>query len=291
MIITSTLIIIIILLIWSCLYFCFCNYETEFKYKITNRPKLIDDNYDQLIPKKIFQIYHTNMVNRTLNDQVQDMLNKNKEYDYYFYNFEQGEEFIKNNFEKDVLDVYNTLIPYSYKSDLLRYCLIYVYGGIYLDMNFELRKDLKDVIPPSMPFICSTDSYDGGLRKSLTTGLLMCIPKHPFIKKSIEITVNNIKNRYYGNSPVDISGPTVLGDAVNELIGKKDKYYTSGIFEYGEYKLKLFDGAILGDIRWEGETIFFKDFNPNNAYRQYNKSTDSNPCYRIAWTNRKVYKD
>ena len=58
-------------------------------------------------------------------------------------NNQKAFDWVKNNFESDVLYAYDSLIPSSYKSDLFRYCILYKYGGIYLDIAFESQNNFK----------------------------------------------------------------------------------------------------------------------------------------------------
>ena len=50
-------------------------------------------------------------------------------------------DLLKSNFDKDVLIAYSSLNPYSYKSDLARYCVLFHFGGIYADLSFYFMKE------------------------------------------------------------------------------------------------------------------------------------------------------
>ena len=60
----------------------------------------------------------------------------NPEIIFHLYDEKESREFIKNNFDNDVLEAYDRLSPSSYKSDLWRYCILYKKGGIYLDIKY-----------------------------------------------------------------------------------------------------------------------------------------------------------
>jgi hypothetical protein len=72
-------------------------------------------------------------------------LNKilNPEMTFHLYDNDMCREFIKNNFDENVLYSYDKLIPGKYKSELWRYCILYIYGGIYLNINYSLLKNVK----------------------------------------------------------------------------------------------------------------------------------------------------
>ena len=48
------------------------------------------------------------------------------------------ESFLAEHFDQSVLGLFRGLVPYAYKSDLARYCLLYVYGGWYVDLTLKL---------------------------------------------------------------------------------------------------------------------------------------------------------
>jgi hypothetical protein len=101
-----------------------------------------------MIPKNIFQIYHDkNLIKETI---IREIKKINIDYNYYLYNFNDGIEFVKNNFEKkianNIIEHINNLEKYQHKSDLLRYCLLYIYGGVYLDIDLKQKLNLDLII-------------------------------------------------------------------------------------------------------------------------------------------------
>lgn len=101
-----------------------------------------------MIPKNIFQIYHNkNLIKKNIINEIKEL---NINYNYYLYDFEDGIEFIKNNFEEELANkiilYLNSLEKYAHKSDLLRYCLLYIYGGVYLDVDLKQKIDLDTII-------------------------------------------------------------------------------------------------------------------------------------------------
>ena len=85
------------------------------------------------IPKNIFQIYHDkNLIKENVKNKIIDL---NPNYNYKLYDFNEGIEIIKMNFDKEfsekIIFYIQNLEKYAHKSDLLRYCLLYIYGGVY----------------------------------------------------------------------------------------------------------------------------------------------------------------
>ena len=55
-----------------------------------------------------------------------------------------GYDFLKKYFNKKVLDKFNNLTG-AHKADLWRYCILFLNGGIYLDIKTVLRKPLSEI--------------------------------------------------------------------------------------------------------------------------------------------------
>jgi hypothetical protein len=79
------------------------------------------------IPKTIIQTH--DFINDNLEKTIKSIKNHTPEYDYVFFNEDDRQEYIKNNFDEIVLKAYDKLIPKAFKADLFRYCYIYKEGG------------------------------------------------------------------------------------------------------------------------------------------------------------------
>ena len=66
-----------------------------------------------------------------------------QEYDYKVYTNSALEDLIKKNFDSDVYDAYNNLVPYTFKADLGRFCILYLIGGWYFDISVNLLTKIK----------------------------------------------------------------------------------------------------------------------------------------------------
>ena len=80
----------------------------------------------------------------------ENILKLNPGCNYKLYDFKDGEEFIRNNYKKKLADrIVNkmrSLKRIAHKSDLLRYCILYKLGGMYLDIDLEQIVSLKDIV-------------------------------------------------------------------------------------------------------------------------------------------------
>ena len=59
------------------------------------------------------------------------------DFEYKLFDHVERREFIKEYFLYEVVLAYDALIPGAYKADLWRYCVLYIYGGLYIDIKMQ----------------------------------------------------------------------------------------------------------------------------------------------------------
>ena len=95
----------------------------------------------------IFQTWHTTYPPTSLPPKMRETVNHiiaaNPECDHRLFNDTECRHFIRDNFPRQVLDAYDTLIPTAFKADLWRYCVLYIHGGIYLDIKYKPVNNFK----------------------------------------------------------------------------------------------------------------------------------------------------
>lgn len=146
--------------------------------------------------------------------------------EYHLYSGKEIEEIIEKNFPKEVIVSYKTLKPYAYKADLARYCLLYLYGGLYIDLSILCLNslDLKDKY-----FFAFRDLPEfSDPWWAVTNAIIYSKPKSSIMKTAIDIMINHCKIKFYGTSSIDIGGPTVLGKAIMRSKENFDKTFTDG---------------------------------------------------------------
>lgn len=129
---------------------------------------------------------------------------------YQLYTNDNIVEFLIDNFSSDILLAYNMCRSYAFKSDLVRYCLLYTYGGYYFDVsicpNFRLECDYDAYALKGTP-----EHIDGKTANMLDNGVMFFKePGNKFLKAAIDKTVYNILHHRYGNHALDITGPMML---------------------------------------------------------------------------------
>jgi glycosyltransferase involved in cell wall biosynthesis len=154
-----------------------------------------------------------------------------KSYEHIIWDKNKIRTMIKDNFDVSVLKAYDKLKPYAYKADLARYCIAYVYGGWYVDINIEIVMTPPNISKFDMLLI---RDYNNGTRVApwqLANGLFYTVPKHPVFKLAIDMAVDNIKNNIYGRRSLSVTGPELFGRAVAQHgLQEDDTSYLVGDF-------------------------------------------------------------
>jgi len=78
------------------------------------------------LPPKMYDCVRDNLI---LNRVGEDCI-------HYLFNDSDCRAFIMREYPPDVLTAYDRLIPTAFKADLWRYCVLYKYGGMYLDVKY-----------------------------------------------------------------------------------------------------------------------------------------------------------
>jgi hypothetical protein len=166
------------------------------------------------IPRKIFRSWHIKALPTDLQASVDLIAEQNPDFEQFVYDNQECEAFIETHFEKNIVDAYKQLIPQAYKVDLWRLCVLYIHGGIYLDISFQpvngfrfmelLNREYFSTEVKLHPYL--TEPYKG-----VSNGFIVTYPKNPRILECIKQLVDNVEKRFYGKGIYDITGAVLLG--------------------------------------------------------------------------------
>ena len=226
------------------------------------------------VPAVIYQTFESKKITNNMKNIIDDNLKTNPEFDYYFYDDNDCLQFITDNFNEDVVNAYNSLIPGAYKADLWRYCILYKNGGVYMDIKFKIQTPLvKYIQKHPIAFVADT-SYD-----HIYNAILIAPPGLDIFKIAIQKIVFNYMNDYYGNSDLDPTGPGLLGSII---------YNT----EYEKYiSLYLNNDNFINLLIRDTETneIIFESYN-RIMYKSEQFFMSKKHHYSVYWNNKNIYK-
>jgi hypothetical protein len=210
--------IIIILFVFYFLYNS--NFKIENFFNIKKKiPKVIISTYfdKKKIPDKVF-------------------LNIKKyapNYKYQIFDDQEINTFLTNNYDQNIVDTFN-ILKGAHKADLFRYCYLYKFGGIYIDIKSELIKNLNKVFNQKNIQLYTVLS-GGKYKKTIYQGIIASIPNNPFFLKLINFMVSVKKPvKFYQIFTTDFYKNLEL-----EYLEKKSDKLKNGLFK-GKQNLYLF---------------------------------------------------
>jgi hypothetical protein len=171
--------------------------------------------------------------------------------EYHLYSGENLEEIIQNNFNSDVFTAYKKLKPYACKADLARLCLLYLYGGLYIDLNLYFINTIPNL--DELEFFAFRDlSKMSAQSWAVQNGIMYSLPKSKVVKNAIDLIINHCKEEYYGVQCIDVSATTVLGIAITYSL-PHFRIATNG--ELDCFTLKTFDRKTQNKIKKMGYDV------------------------------------
>lgn len=174
-----------------------------------------------LIPKVIYQTWKTKELDENVKKVRNDIQNLNPSYKMILFDDEDMDTWIKDTFKDNDEIIYNTyklLKVGAARADFWRYLILYMNGGIYLDIDSNINKPLDLLIKDDDQAIVSREKNSG--YKYFVQWCLMFSPKHPILLKCINSCINNITNKITNWLP-NLTGPGVFTNSVNYVLKKK----------------------------------------------------------------------
>jgi mannosyltransferase OCH1-like enzyme len=221
------------------------------------------------IPANIYQTWHTKHLPPLMNDAVQQVKKINPRFNYYLFDDNDCREFIKNNFSEEILNAYDSLIPGAYKADLWRYCVLYKMGGIYMDIKYKPINGFKFInLLERDHFVYDVNNID------IYNALMVCSAGNQILFDAIKQIVENVRNRFYGSSFLEPTGPKLLTNLIS------DKSY-----------IDMNHKELNGNSDYK--IIYYKNFPIIKSYDGHQKERDSfsiKDHYSVLWRNRNIYR-
>jgi len=136
-------------------------------------------------PSTIIQTYHTK---DKIPIDIYDNISKfAPEYTHLIFDDDECKSFILSYFTPIVLQTFIDIKDGAHKTDLFRYCYLYINGGIYLDIKTELIKPLSSIFINKY-IIYSCMSF---LNDSIYQGIIATPPMNSFFLKLINTIIEN----------------------------------------------------------------------------------------------------
>jgi mannosyltransferase OCH1-like enzyme len=228
-------------------------------------------DYNSVVPRDIYQTWFTKDLPPKMRERVETLKRQNPRFNHYLYDDNDCREFIQTNFKSDVLEAYDRLIPGAYKADLWRLCILFINGGIYLDIKLNCINGFKLIeLTESEHFVLDRPP------KTIYNALMACKKGNVFLYKCIRKIVENVKTGFYGDSPLHPTGPGLLGSVIlnNGLNINIDILHYEG-------------GGLL---IYKNRFIISTEYNGYNAERSALYNNNNTQRYDKLWESKTIYK-
>lgn len=198
----------------------------------------------KFIPKIIHQTFSSKNMPKKIKQNIEHLKKMNPDWKYKFYTDEDIIKYIKINFP-NLLKFY-LQINKKYgaaKADFFRYLVLYKEGGIYLDLKSSAIFPLTNVIKYNDEFILSHWTNGWGKHPEIKNSnnkeymqwFIISRPRHPYLKKTIDNIVKNIKKYDYRRDNVGkkgvlkLTGPIVYTNSIIEVMDRNKHRFVSDV--------------------------------------------------------------
>ena len=164
----------------------------------------------QKIPRTIWQTNFTNRV--ALPVYVNYLFNRlmSLHYDYRYVSTEARLEYLEAHASDEIVHAYKQLTNGAAQADLWRMFVLWKEGGVYMDIDAHLVWPLAWLIQANDNelFLINKEHY--------TNYFIAAAPNHPILKDTLDIIVDNIRNRRVEQGVYYLTGPVTFNKAIGE---------------------------------------------------------------------------
>ena len=164
--------------------------------------------------------YGGNFLTDKMHNSFTTWITKNPEINYIFVNEEIIIKLIKNETKfPNLLKAYNSVSVFAFKADLIRYYLLYKYGGYYADIDSYCVNSLSDLIKDVdvvLSYDCEKTSISQGFIYSKNPGVKL-------FEELINQSILNILSKNITDGDTGITGPKLFGKVARNLFNYLEK--------------------------------------------------------------------
>lgn len=172
----------------------------------------------QKIPRIIWQTNFTDKA--SLPVYLNYLFNRimSRPYEYRYVSTEERLRYIEANMSEEISNAYKRLVNGASQADLWRLLVLYMEGGIYMDIDAHLVWPLSKIIKAEDEEVFLLN------KKHYTNYFIASAPSNPILKEAIDIVIDNINNNRIEGGVYNMTGPGVMNQALENKIFN-DRFY------------------------------------------------------------------
>jgi hypothetical protein len=147
-----------------------------------------------MVPKVIYMCYKDVSI---LKKYANNWLTLNPDYKLELYHDNRCKYFLLNEYSNLHYEIFNFITDGPIKADFWRVCILYKYGGLYVDADIEPLIPLKDYIEENVDFVTclSYFFYDDTKKGQINPHFLMAHKGDEILKNCIDTYINYYINK------------------------------------------------------------------------------------------------
>ena len=177
-------------------------------------------------PKIIHQVYGfwDKKIPKNIEERINNWKKMHPDYEYILWNKKKSREFIKTKYNW-FLKLYDNYEYEIQRADVIRYFILYYYGGIYSDIDLEPVKSLNTLLDKYKNKLCIL--YKSSNSDLLTNDFMISKPKNKFWKKVWhDLIVNhNFRSLSKHLTVMYTTGPLLIDSSYENFFLKKKYVY------------------------------------------------------------------
>jgi mannosyltransferase OCH1-like enzyme len=245
-----------------------------------------------MIPKHIYQTWKTHDLPPGINQVIQRFMLLNPGWCHHLYNDKEIAEFTRVNFPGRVYEAFQSLAIGAARADLWRYCVLYINGGVYLDIDADITAPLDRLIRADDDAVITREQVPGLFNQ----WILIFSRGHPLLKAVIDECVENILSRS-SNNILHLTGSTVFTQILTSRLKSNQLRYKDSL-GYGGDLWHSLDSKLEGLFNTAGKKyrcrFYGIDMNEyasyhNNAFQELYTSTA--PQWETEQRHKSIFTD
>jgi mannosyltransferase OCH1-like enzyme len=179
------------------------------KTQIIIRPKIkktpifkLKDEYNSIIPLNLYTCWETKNLPESIKNNFDFLVCSNPKINFHLYDDIECRQFIEENFSEDVVKIYDSFTSWSNKSTLWKYCVLYINGGIYMNLKYTCVNCFKFIALTEKEYFLKDMKQN-----NISTELMVVKYRNQDIIRNINELIKNARTNNYNN---DILLPELL---------------------------------------------------------------------------------